>query len=101
MVRKKRTFVAVVGFFVVAFFLVTPAGLLPVTGAAFFALGLVAFLRTTAGAVSTCWKTRGVEWPVCERVPSRAMVMIVLWCCGGGWVGRRVTVAKSRVSRLR
>jgi hypothetical protein len=39
-------------------------------------------LRTTAGAVSIWWKTRGAEWPVCERVPSRAIV-VVGW---GGWV---------------
>jgi hypothetical protein len=25
------------------------------------------------GAVSTCWKTRGLELPVADRVPSRAI----------------------------
>lgn len=57
--------------------LVTPAGLAAlVLGAA---LGLVVVLRLVTGAVSTVSKTRGLELPVCERVPSRGMMTNVWW----------------------
>lgn len=86
-------------FFAGAFFFVTPVGPLPLTlSAAFFlVLGLVDFLRVVAGAVSTTGKTRGLEWPVWDRVPSRAIAAILgrdmLWwwylcwlrCVRGPW----------------
>lgn len=67
------------------FFLVTPvgfaaftlgAGLVAVVGD-FFTLGLV--LRLMAGAVSMVWKTRGLELPVADRVPSRGILLYVFW----------------------
>lgn len=65
---------AALGSFLV--FFVTPVGL-EALGAAVVFLVLVAFLRVIVGAVSTVWKTRGLEWPVCERVPSRAIFPVV------------------------
>lgn len=50
--------------------LVTPAGLAPGVLVVVFARGL----RLIAGAVSTDWKTRGLELPVDDRVPSRAIL---------------------------
>lgn len=41
-------------------------------------------LRVIAGAVSGVSKTRGLELPVAERVPSRA---IVQGCLGAWWSG--------------
>lgn len=59
-----------------AFFLVTPVGF------AAFAAGLGAatlalVVRFTAGAVSTMGKTRGLALPVCERVPSRGILVLL------------------------
>jgi hypothetical protein len=74
----KHTFFATPSFLGAAFFLVTPVGF-----AAFAGLGTAAFLgalglvvRLTAGAVSTTGKTRGLALPVCERVPSRGMLVL-------------------------
>jgi len=59
--------------------LVTPAGLVVVV---FVVLGLAAvvvvvvLVRLVTGAVSTVSKTRGLELPVCERVPSRTMMTV-------------------------
>lgn len=69
-------FATVLSFFGAAF-LVTPVGLAPFAGAALGSsaaagLGLVVLL--TAGAVSTTGKTRGLELPVDDRVPSRGML---------------------------
>lgn len=50
--------------------LVTPAGLAAGVLVVVFARGL----RLMAGAVSTGWKTRGLELPVADRVPSRAIL---------------------------
>lgn len=84
--RAKHTLVATPSFLgAAAFFLVTPVGfaafalatgLVVVVVAVvavgdFFALGLV--VRLMAGAVSTVWKTRGLELPVADRVPSRGI----------------------------
>jgi len=73
--------VATVDFFVgAAFFaLETPAGLLLFTAVTFFgaAFALVFVTRFLAGAVvSGTEKTRGVECPVAERVPSRAIISV-------------------------
>lgn len=73
---ERRTFlVTPPSFLGAAFFLVTPVGFAAVflvVEAALVDLGLV-FVRLTAGAVSTTGKTRGLELPVAERVPSRAI----------------------------
>lgn len=62
-------------FFFAGVFLVTPAGLLEtaVDSAAGFLTVLGLVVRLMAGAVSTVSKTRGLELPVAERVPSRAI----------------------------
>lgn len=69
--------------FLAGVFFVTPTGFAPLTLAAVgswvvvvVVLGFVA--RLMAGAVSTVSKTRGLELPVAERVPSRAIVLIVV-----------------------
>lgn len=77
-----RTLVATPSFFgAAAFFLVTPVGLAAFTlgagfatavAAGFLALGLV--VRLIAGAVSMVSKTRGLELPVADRVPSRGIL---------------------------
>lgn len=89
----KRTLVATPSFLgAAAFFLVTPVGFAALTLGPglvvvdavvavgdFFAgaaLGLV--VRLMAGAVSTVWKTRGLELPVADRVPSRGIFAFVL-----------------------
>lgn len=70
-------------FFLGAAVFLTPTGLLPaavdvvvaaagVVAVAGFVLG-AAVVRLIAGAVSTVWKTRGLELPVAERVPSRGI----------------------------
>lgn len=59
------TLVATLLSFLGAVFLVTPVGFTP----AFLAAGFLLMV----GAVSTCWKTRGWELPVADRVPSRAI----------------------------
>lgn len=79
-----------------AFFLVTPVGFAPLILAVselvvlvvsdLLVLGLV--VRLMAGAVSTAWKMRGLELPVAERVPSRAMIVIV-WGFGVIWFWRQ------------
>lgn len=51
-------------------FFATPVGLAPVFLLAGRALGL----RLMTGAVSTVWKTRGLELPVADLVPSRAIL---------------------------
>lgn len=64
--QPRRTFLTtLLSFLGAAVFLVTPVGFAP----AF----LVAGFLLIAGAVSTCWKTRGLELPVADRVPSRAI----------------------------
>lgn len=61
--------------------LVTPTGLEPAGFVVVLALGL----RVIAGAVSGVSKTRGLELPVAERVPSRAIVQCGFWSfCGSG-----------------
>lgn len=70
-------------FFLGAVVFLTPTGLLPaavdvvvaagVVAVADFVLGAAA-VRLMAGAVSTVWKTRGLELPVAERVPSRGIL---------------------------
>jgi len=74
-----RTFLTTpLSFLGAAFFLVTPVGFAAaflVAGAALVVLGLV-LVRLTAGAVSTTGKTRGLELPVAERVPSRAISIV-------------------------
>lgn len=63
---QRRTFLTtLLSFLGAADFLVTPVGFAP----AFLAAGFLLI----AGAVSTCWKTRGLELPVADRVPSRAI----------------------------
>lgn len=57
----------------------TPVGFAPVVLVVVLALGL----RLIVGAVSTVAKTRGVELPVADRVPSRAMVRFWSWNWGG------------------
>lgn len=52
--------------------LVTPAGLAPGVLVVVFARGL----RVMVGAVSIGWKTRGLELPVDDRVPSRAILQV-------------------------
>lgn len=68
------TFLATPLSFFGAVFLVTPAGLAPGVLVVVFARGL----RAMAGAVSTDWKTRGLELPVDDRVPSRAILYVCL-----------------------
>lgn len=64
--QQRRTFLTtLLSFLGAADFLVTPVGFAP----AFLAAGFLLI----AGAVSTCWKTRGLELPVADRVPSRAI----------------------------
>lgn len=63
--------------------LVTPTGLAPAGFAVVvFDLGL----RAITGAVSGVSKTRGLELPVAERVPSRAIVIVwwKVWSFAGG-----------------
>lgn len=65
--QQRRTFSTTPFFFLgAAVFFVTPVGF----AAAFLDAGFLLI----AGAVSTCWKTRGLELPVADRVPSRAIV---------------------------
>ena len=65
-IPQRRTFITtLLSFLVAGVFLVTPVGFAP----AF----LVAGFLLIVGAVSTCWKTRGLELPVADRVPSRAI----------------------------
>lgn len=65
-IQQQRTFLTtLLSFLGAAVFFVTPVGFAP----AF----LVAGFLLIVGAVSTCWKTRGVELPVADRVPSRAI----------------------------
>lgn len=45
-----------------------------------------------AGAVSTVWNTRGLELPVADRVPSRAILVIF-------WEGGSLKLDVERVSR--
>jgi hypothetical protein len=58
-----------------AAFFVTPVGFAPfvVLEVAFLFVVFGLAVRFTAGAVSTTGSTRGLELPVCERVPSRAI----------------------------
>lgn len=72
------TFFTTVLSFLGAVFLVTPTGLAPAFLVVVFARGL----RAIAGAVSIGSKTRGLELPVEDRVPSRAIVDDI---CGEGW----------------
>lgn len=83
-------------------FLVTPPAALPVAPAALFlgpglrpapapapaaAAGLALVLRRFwTGAVSGTEKTRGRELPVCERVPSRTMMKLVVMGGVDVWV---------------
>jgi hypothetical protein len=69
------------GFLAGAAFLVTPTGL-PALGTAFVLREAAGLVRLMVGPVSTLVKTRGLEWPVCERVPSRAMAGDDRWGCG-------------------
>jgi hypothetical protein len=91
---EKLTFLTTPSFLAGAFFLVTPAGFAPLTAAATFFLGLLLFLRVVAGAVSTVGKIRGLEWPVWDRVPSRAItpicavVVLLLWLLGNSFLRR-------------
>lgn len=65
-IQQRRTLVTtLLSFLGAAVFLVTPVGFTP----AFLAAGFLLIV----GAVSTCWKTRGLELPVADRVPSRAI----------------------------
>lgn len=82
---RKLTLVATPSFLgTVDFFLVTPVGFaaftlgpgLVLAVGDFFTLDLV--VRLIAGAVSTVWKTRGLELPVADRVPSRGILAICL-----------------------
>lgn len=86
--QRRCTFlVTPLSFLGAAFFLVTPVGFAAdflVAGAALGVLGLV-LVRLTAGAVSTTGKTRGLELPVAERVPSRAISSCVDFM---GWARR-------------
>ena len=84
---RQLTFLTTPGSFLAgAFFLVTPAGFLALRASVtfFLVLGLVLFLRVVAGAVSMMGKTRGLEWPVADRVPSRGIAAVDLWWC---WFG--------------
>lgn len=56
-------------------FLVTPTGLAP---AFLVVVVFVRGFRSIAGDVSTVWKTRGLELPVADRVPSRA-ILVMFW----------------------
>lgn len=77
----QRTLATAPSFFAGAFFLVMPAGfaalalvtgLVVVVAGVFLVLGLM--LRLMVGSVSTGVKTRGLEWPVADRVPSRGIL---------------------------
>lgn len=77
---KKPTFAATPSFLAGAFFLVMPEGftlLIFATRPSFLVAVLLVLgfvVRLMVGAVSIAWKMRGLELPVAERVPSRAMV---------------------------
>lgn len=67
-IQQRRTFfTTLLSFLGAAVFFVTPVGFAP----AFLAAGFLLIV----GAVSTCWKTRGLELPVADRVPSRAIAI--------------------------
>lgn len=64
--QQQRTLLTtLLSFLGAAVFFVTPVGL----AAAFLEAGFLLIV----GAVSTCWKMRGLELPVADRVPSRAI----------------------------
>ena len=64
-----------------------------VVGPAATVFFLGAVVRLIAGAVSTVSKTRGLEWPVAERVPSLGILGVLVFVYIGGkrvLLGRKV-----------